>query len=358
MTLKTNFVEYIKKYRNNIFHKETELPFAPSKEKIGNNSQNLVFNSGRSLAFLVGIFSPICFALFALSFVWNPYQLIRSCSIAGLIGFGTNWIAIKMLFWPRERRPIFGHGLIPSQRDDLIKKITCEVSEKLINEELIRKKIEDSGILQKLMLSLNEKLIELTSNEEFQEDTRKLLSSYVKKIVNNPNFRKEIQNIAVAKLEKGFGKIFKRKLFSKVKNIWQVPFVELADKTILKISNLLVSIINDMDIVLENIPKTLDSNSESIENVLLKMQMGLIQEINIRKIITTQLETISAEQLEEGFRQFSDDKLTFITLLGGILGFVGGLIIIWPLISLAGIIIIVFFLFCLDVICAKNFGRK
>lgn len=259
-----------------------------------------------------------------------------------------------MLFWPRHPRPIFGHGLIPAQRDDLIDKITYEVSEKLINEELIRQKIEDSGILQRITLSLNEKLKELTSDKEFQDDTKKLLTSYIKKISEDTEFRDQIKNISVSKLENVVGKVFKRKLFSKVKDIWKLPFGELVDRIVDKVSELLISIIDDMDIVLENIPHTIDTHSESIENVLLKMQMGLIQEINIRKIITTQLQTISAEQLEQGFREFSDDKLTFITLLGGVLGFVGGFVIIWPIISISFMVVGIIVLVCLDKIISRT----
>ncbi|WP_372366287.1 DUF445 domain-containing protein [Candidatus Uabimicrobium sp. HlEnr_7] len=294
------------------------------------------------------IFTPCCLLLFTLSFLWNPHQIVRSCSIAGLIGFGTNWIAVKMLFWPRYPRPIFGHGLIPSQRDDLVEKITCEVSEKLINEELIRQKIENSGILQRITSSLNEKLKELTTDKEFQEDTKKLLSSYIVKISEDANFREQVKSISVSKLENVVGKVLKKKLFTKINDIWKLPLNDIVDRIINKVSELLISIIEDMDIVLENIPHAIDSHREAIEGVLLKTQMGLIQEIDIRKIITTQLQTISAEQLEQGFREFSDDKLTFITLLGGVLGFIGGFVIIWPTISIAVMIIIVSILICLD----------
>merc|ERR1711976_834357 len=209
----TIFIDYIKKYRRKIFHEETQLPFPATKEQAEYTIESLAFRTGEGLRLAVRIFTPCCLALFALSFFWNPYKIVRSCSIAGLIGFGTNWIAIKKLFWPRHPRPIFGHGLIPSQRDDLIDKITYEVSEKLINEELIRQKIENSGILQRITLSLNEKLKELTSDKEFQDDTKKLLASYIKKISEDAEFREQIKSIAVSKLETVVGKVFKRKLF-------------------------------------------------------------------------------------------------------------------------------------------------
>ena len=63
--------------------------------------------------------------------------------------------------------------------------------------------------------------------------------------------------------------------------------------------------------------------------------MGLVREVDVREIVLEQLSTVTTEQLEQGFKEFSDDKLSFITLLGGLLGMVGGTVIVWPLPSLA-----------------------
>ncbi|MEL6188336.1 MAG: hypothetical protein AAFU79_27245, partial [Myxococcota bacterium] len=53
--------------------------------------------------------------------------------------------------------------------------------------------------------------------------------------------------------------------------------------------------------------------------------------------ITKQLSTVTSDQLETNFREFADDKLGYITLLGGILGGVGGFVIIWPIYSILAI---------------------
>ena len=75
--------------------------------------------------------------------------LLRVLSVGGLIGFFTNWLAITMLFNPRERRPVFGQGLIPAQRDRVVFRLARAVSEELINEEIIKQKIQESGIIRK-----------------------------------------------------------------------------------------------------------------------------------------------------------------------------------------------------------------
>ncbi|MEM6805888.1 MAG: hypothetical protein AAF696_31110, partial [Bacteroidota bacterium] len=46
--------------------------------------------------------------------------ILKIICVSGLIGFGTNYIAIKMLFRPLVKRPILGQGLIPAQKDRII----------------------------------------------------------------------------------------------------------------------------------------------------------------------------------------------------------------------------------------------
>src|SRR5690606_4569886 len=101
--------------------------------------------------------------LFALSFAWDfPGQavqlfgrtlsvegLLRILAVSGLIGFATNWLAITMLFQPREKRPIVPQGLIPAQRERVIFRLAQAISQELINEELIKQKIEESGAIRK-----------------------------------------------------------------------------------------------------------------------------------------------------------------------------------------------------------------
>ncbi len=73
------------------------------------------------------------------------------------------------------------------------------------------------------------------------------------------------------------------------------------------------------------------------------MLMGMVREVDVREIVYEQLSTVTTEQLEQGFREFSDDKLSFITLLGGALGVIGGTVIIWPLPSI-GVLLGIFVL--------------
>ena len=82
--------------------------------------------------------------------------------------------------------------------------------------------------------------------------------------------------------------------------------------------------------MLEHFPKALEARRTEIDRVLTTMLLGLVREVDIREIVYEQLSQVTPEQLEKGFLEFSDDKLSYITLLGGIFGVIGGSVIVWP----------------------------
>jgi uncharacterized membrane protein YheB (UPF0754 family) len=329
------FLELFEKYRQRMVHHKTMLPFDPTESgETPLTIERLAFETGWGLRLALKVFFPTCAALFLLSFWWNPWGLIRSCSVAGMIGFGTNWVAIKMLFWPREPRPVFGQGLIPSQRDQLIQKVADEVLEKLINEELIAQKIGETRVVQRFSDGVIEKLRVVTQEEEFQGDLRNMVLTYVADITSNPDFRLQLTRKAESSLEEFAGSRFKGWLVKKLKDVWRTPLVDLINKEIAELDQTLDAGLAHMPGVLERLPEALEKRQEQIDHVLTTMLMGIVREVDVREIVLEQLSTVTTEQLEAGFREFSDDKLSFITLLGGLLGLVGGTVLIWPVPSI------------------------
>jgi len=82
------------------------------------------------------------------------YSLILIPLISAFIGWFTNWIAIKMLFHPREPRKILGitfQGIFPKRQQQFAEKLGKLVSEELLSFSDIEKKITDPGNLQQLM---------------------------------------------------------------------------------------------------------------------------------------------------------------------------------------------------------------
>jgi len=85
-------LELFEKYRRRVVHKDTELPFDPAEERDRRayTIEALAFETGWGMQLALNVFMPVCAAAFALSFLWDWHGLIRSCSVAGMIGFATN----------------------------------------------------------------------------------------------------------------------------------------------------------------------------------------------------------------------------------------------------------------------------
>lgn len=77
----------------------------------------------------------------------NRYLLIPL--IGALIGWGTNWLAIKMLFHPRTKRgvgPMKVQGVIPARRTELSIQVAEVIQKELINEEDLALTLEQLNI--------------------------------------------------------------------------------------------------------------------------------------------------------------------------------------------------------------------
>jgi uncharacterized membrane protein YheB (UPF0754 family) len=82
------------------------------------------------------------------------YWLILIPLISAFIGWFTNWIAIKMLFHPKEPKKILGitfHGIFPKRQQQFAEKLGKLVSEELLSFKEIEEKIIHPDNLSKMM---------------------------------------------------------------------------------------------------------------------------------------------------------------------------------------------------------------
>lgn len=89
------------------------------------------------------------------------YWLILIPLISAFIGWFTNWIAIKMLFHPKEPKKILGitfHGIFPKRQQQFAEKLGKLVSEELLSFTEIEEKIVNPDNLSKMMPLVEEKI--------------------------------------------------------------------------------------------------------------------------------------------------------------------------------------------------------
>ena len=113
-----------------------------------------------------------------------------SAIIGAIIGYITNWLAIKMLFKPHKEKRIFGikvpftPGLIPKEKERIAKSVGDTVGKHILTNEVITESLKNEEILNGLKGILNKKI-----DEAFESNDT--IDNIVKSIGGNKNYIKE-----------------------------------------------------------------------------------------------------------------------------------------------------------------------
>lgn len=99
--------------------------------------------------------------------------------IGAVIGYITNWLAIKMLFRPREAKYIFGMklpftpGLIPKEKSRIANKVGETVGTHLLNSDSLSKALKDDKIKAKFNEVAKEKINQIINSNSTLEEALK-----------------------------------------------------------------------------------------------------------------------------------------------------------------------------------------
>lgn len=198
------------------------------------------------------------------------YGLILIPLISAFIGWFTNWIAIKMLFHPKAPKKMLG--------------ITIQ------------------GIFPKRQQQFAEKLGKLVSNEllSFQDIRNKM---------TDPN---QVQHIMPV-VETHMDHFLRHKLATEIPMIGML----IGERTIAQLKTVFM-------VELETLfPAILQAYMKNME-----------QELNLEKIVSEKVSQFSSDKLEEVLKGIMAKEFRFVEILGGVLGFLIGLVQV--LISLLG----------------------
>lgn len=184
-------------------------------------------------------------------------QFIMMVSVGALIGWFTNYLAIKLLFRPyKEMNFLFFkiQGLIPKRKNEIIENIADVVEQELISMTDIVNKFKNSEIDEEILNNLLDKIV-----------GEKLKNSILEK---NP---------------------------------------------------LLKMFVNDslMDKIKEYVKKSILENKEEIVEEIVKI---VEDKINFKEIMLEKMENFSLKEIEDIILRVSKEELKHIEIIGGILG--------------------------------------
>jgi uncharacterized membrane protein YheB (UPF0754 family) len=182
--------------------------------------------------------------------------------ISAFIGYFTNWIAIKMLFHPREPKQILGltvQGIFPKRQQQFAEKLGKLVSEELLSFKDIEEKVTETENLQKILPLIEEHIDQ----------------------------------------------------FLRVKLGEQMPMIKMfiGEKTVEQMKEIFIAELKELFPLL-------------IKNYMTHLE----QDLDLEKIVVTKVASFSSDKLENILKQIMAKEFFFVEILGGVVGFIIGII--------------------------------
>jgi hypothetical protein len=308
-------------------------------------------------------------AAFALSFAWDfpgvaltvggytivLEDLLRYTTVSGLIGFGTNWLAITMLFRPRAPRPIVGQGLVPAQRERVAYRLAQAVSDELINQRIIKEKIRESGLAAQYRDLLVGVAGDVGTDDAVRSELKAVLHTALRDLLATPEVQDRIVTFAVEQMEQntdGLPGIALRtyRLFG------EEDFQQRLHEAVQRLPEAAGPLLDEIDPLLDRLPARLERHGDAIEDTLTQLILRLVDTLDVQRIIFENVRAYDEQQLEMLLRRTTNEQLNYIKYLGAVLGVAGGLIIWAPAVALAAFTGLGLLIYALDEALYRSAG--
>ncbi len=182
--------------------------------------------------------------------------------ISAFIGWFTNWIAIKMLFHPKEPKRILGftiQGIFPKRQKQFAEKLGKLVGNELLSFEDIETKITQKENLDKIM----------------------------------PQIEVYIDSFLKTKLSETF----------------PVLSMFIGDKTINQLKEALMKELQSI-----------------FPQIMKNYMVNLKTDLDLESIVTQKVQSFSSDKLESILNDIMKKEFKFVEIIGGVLGFIIGLL--------------------------------
>ena len=288
-------------------------------------------------------------------------RIVLPIAVGALIGYLTNYIAIKMLFLPRKEwyigkwRVPFTPGVIPKNKSRVASAVANAVSEKLITENDIVESIKTSGIKE----TIAERISAFLMEENVSVNN---LISGAGVDLNSTDFTKRVSYALSDKILSGIQKLDMKPIVTDVaqssfSGVLSNPMVAmfLGGGAVDSICDKLASSITDYvdlhgkDLIVPLVQEEIEGVlSDSLKNNLERLEMGedtvqrmlenvldpfiennvsgLLCHIDIRGIVEEKINQMDVKELENLVMSVMKNELQAIVNLGAIIGAVIGII--------------------------------
>ena len=280
--------------------------------------------------------------------------------IGAVIGYLTNFIAVKMLFYPRKEIRVFGlrlpltPGAIPRGRTRLAAAIGTVVENNLLTREDMETRLLSAETEQKIADAVTEKLsgivrdsicavarLDDAAYDERKESVCREAGRRIVTAVQSSNVTETVMNeVSASLLEKAQGTAWKLLVSPKTVSAVTVPAKERLDRFIEErgadlIAPLLEKELSSADSgtgmeLLErfgvNEPKLRETVVRTYHSFITEYAEDLLRHLHVAKLVEDKINAMPLEELERLVQSVMRRELNTIVNLGALIGFILGLL--------------------------------
>ena len=293
----------------------------------------------------------------------SEYSYLLHPLVGAIIGYITNWIAVKMLFRPRKAYYIgklklpFTPGIIPRNQSRLARGISNTISNSLLNEETLKENLLSDSIKDQIKaavdnylnetdlepFSLNDLILRNASPEVYNDTVNNLIDSVSNSIFNTVKEANLASSIS-HQIEEAINENMKQGFLS---NLARKPIVsKIAVSLEPEIDNYInehgKEIIHEM--VSKEITKYLNTSTLDLKEFINKSNIdassfvvniytqtitsqltNILNTINIKQVIENKINSMDAKTVEDLVLSIISRELNALVSLGAFIGFILGL---------------------------------
>lgn len=345
--------EFFKKYIFRHFDIYSLFPPQQAADKALDFNSFELSASRKTWLFIVSISHWVCVAGFVIAviagFMWNPddwhvpfsaktfdpLDILKMLCVSGLIGYGTNYIAIQMLFRPVEKRPIWGQGLIPAQRDRIIYTLASGLHKHVLHQDIILLNLHNAGFPERIA----DMLINGTTNMIKDQGIKAEISSWIvagmQEYFGQEKIKQEILLTIDEKVNQNLEGGIKKFLVSAYKRYNTEDYVAFIEKMMHEVPPTAGKIMDKFgEEKTDEVATYILSKRQELSDFIAFAIAELLQRIDITGLLRAQMAHFDDAKLEKMVWEATNEQLLYIQYLGTILGVLGGLIIWEPILML------------------------
>ena len=291
------------------------------------------------------------------------YSMLLHPLVGAVIGYITNYIAVKMLFKPSKAIYIgkfklpFTPGIIPKNQERLAKGISNTIANSLLNEDVLKENLLSNDIKEQISESIETflnseettpiSLIDLINKTEHSEELNQTINNLVNTVTNSILTTIKEANLASTislEIEKAVNDYMEKKFITRIakKPILTSLVLNLEPQINNYIETNGEKLIHDM--VQKELTKylntsTLDlkdfikNSNIDVNSIILSLYSSIISSklssildtINITKVIENKINSMDSIEIEKLVLSIINKELNALVNLGAIIGFILGL---------------------------------